>query len=284
LYDYRDNKISLVTFNRVKIAKEYIEKKYKLKKLKEEESRKEWGLIYEKMKNLNLNQSQELQIRNEILKKEAESIRAKRQKNSVFDYTPLSIIGKGAFGEVRVCKHKKSNEVVAIKKLRKEEMHRKNQIIHVRTEKEMLAKADQKWVVGLKASFQDENYLYLVMDYLPGGDLMSQLIKKDIFTENEGKFYMAELVLAVESIHNLNCIHRDLKPDNILIDAYGHIKLSDFGLSKMMENDMYAIPSFNDINNNQDRKSNSGSNTPIASNIINRIKKQRRMVRSYLSN
>mgnify|MGYP000956826481 FL=1 len=109
----------------------------------------------------------------------------------------------------------------------------KNQIMHVRTEREILTSAKIPWIVNLKYSFQDENYLYLVMDYLPGGDLMSLLMNKNILSENESKFYIAELILAVESVHKLNCIHRDLKPDNILINKEGHIQLSDFGLSKI---------------------------------------------------
>jgi serine/threonine kinase 38 len=117
--------------------------------------------------------------------------------------------------------------------MRKEDMLSKNQIMHVRTEREILTSAKIPWIVNLKYSFQDENYLYLVMDYLPGGDLMSLLMNKNILTENESKFYIAELILAVESVHKLNCIHRDLKPDNILINKEGHIQLSDFGLSKM---------------------------------------------------
>lgn len=112
-------------------------------------------------------------------------------------------------------------------------MHQKNQIMHVRTEREILISAKSPWVVNLKYSFQDELFLYLVMDYLPGGDLMSLLMKKDILTEDESKFYIAEMVLAIEAIHKMGCIHRDLKPDNILIDGKGHIQLSDFGLSKL---------------------------------------------------
>jgi serine/threonine kinase 38 len=122
---------------------------------------------------------------------------------------------------------------VAIKKMRKEDMLSKNQITHVRTEREILTSAKNDWIVNLKYSFQDDTYLYLVMDFLPGGDLMSLLMKKDILTEDESRFYIAELILAVESVHKMNCIHRDLKPDNILIDKDGHIKLSDFGLSKL---------------------------------------------------
>jgi serine/threonine protein kinase len=87
-------------------------------------------------------------------------------------------------------------------------------------------------MVQLECSFQDDKNLYLVMDYLPGGDMMTWLIKKDFFSEEEAKFYLAEICLAVDSVHKLDYVHRDLKPDNILLAADGHIKLSDFGLSK----------------------------------------------------
>ena len=133
---------------------------------------------------------------------------------------------------MRLCRWKESDEIVAIKKLKKSEMMGKNKIHHVRAEREVLVKSNNPWIVELKCSFQDADHLYLVMEYLPGGDLMSLLIKKDTFTEDEARFYMAESVLAVESVHNMNYIHRDLKPDNILIDARGHCKWADFGLSK----------------------------------------------------
>ncbi len=117
----------------------------------------------------------------------------------------------------------------------------KNQLFHVRTEKEILSTSNNPWIVNLRFSFQDEFFLYLVMDFLPGGDFMSLLMKKDILNEDESRFYIAELILAVESIHKMNCIHRDLKPDNILIDKNGHIKLSDFGLSKIYDKAFYPL-------------------------------------------
>ena len=98
-----------------------------------------------------------------------------------------------------------------------------------------MSKVKNPWIVELKASFQEDDYLYLIMEFLPGGDLMNLLIKKDILTEDEARFYIAELILSIESIHKLDCIHRDIKPDNILIDKNGHIKLSDFGLAKISE-------------------------------------------------
>lgn len=148
----------------------------------------------------------------------------------------MKIIGRGAFGEVRVCRHKKTGEVVAIKKMKKNEMIYKNQEKHVRAERDILALANANpWIVELKCSFQDEKYLYLVMEFLQGGDLMTLLMEKDILTEEESRFYIAETILAVQSVHALNYIHRDLKPDNLLICNNGHVKLSDFGLCKHAE-------------------------------------------------
>ena len=159
---------------------------------------------------------------------------------TIREFDPLTIIGRGAFGEVRICRQKENGDIVAIKKMRKEDMLNKNQLMHVRTEKEIL-KNNNPWIVKLKYSFQDDYFLYLVMDFLPGGDLMNLLMKKDILTEEEARFYTAEMILAVDSVHKLNCIHRDLKPDNILIDKRGHIQLSDFGLSKLSDNTFFPI-------------------------------------------
>ena len=188
-----------------------------------------------RMNQLNLAEDEAAKIKEEILHKEGENLRKKRKKISIFDFEPLKIIGKGAFGEVRVCKYIPNGSIVAIKKMKKEEMHKKNQVLHVRAERDVLSEAKNEWRVDLKFSFQDQNYLYLGMEFLPGGDLMSLLMARDILPEHEAKFYAAEIVLAIESVHKLDCIHRDLKPDNVLIDADGHIKLSDFGLSKKLD-------------------------------------------------
>ena len=96
-----------------------------------------------------------------------------------------------------------------------------------------MSKVKSPWIVELKASFQEDEFLCLIMEFIQGGDFMNLLIEKDKLTEEEVKFYIAELILAVESIHKLDCIHRDIKPDNILIDKNGYIKISDFGLSKV---------------------------------------------------
>lgn len=129
-----------------------------------------------------------------------------------------------------MCKWINTGELVAIKKMKKKDMIKKNEIEHIRAERSVLSKSSNKWIIDLKCSFQDEDFLYLVMDYLPGGDLMNMLIKKDIFSIEEARFYIAETILAVETVHQLGYVHRDIKPDNILLDSQGHIKLTDFGL------------------------------------------------------
>ena len=202
------------------------------------------------MNQLNLAEDEAAKIKEEILHKEGENLRKKRKKISIFDFEPLKIIGKGAFGEVRVCKYIPNGDIVAIKKMKKEEMHKKNQVLHVRAERDVLSEAKNEWIVDLKFSFQDQNYLYLGMEFLPGGDLMSLLMARDILPEQEAKFYAAEIVLAIESVHKLDCIHRDLKPDNVLIDADGHIKLSDFGLSKKLDLKLLDNPGQNGPKNN----------------------------------
>ncbi|XP_056145407.1 serine/threonine-protein kinase LATS2 isoform X2 [Lampris incognitus] len=105
-----------------------------------------------------------------------------------------------------------------------------SKVAHVKAERDILAEADNEWVVRLYYSFQDRDSLYFVMDYIPGGDMMSLLIRMGVFPELLARFYVAELTLAIESVHKMGFIHRDIKPDNILIDLDGHIKLTDFGL------------------------------------------------------
>lgn len=228
-------KVSAATMEKANVAKNYIEKKYSKMKEDEEERKIEWQELNQKMTDLQLTATEQNLIKHEILHKEAQILREKRHKVSVFDFEPISIIGKGAFGEVRVVRHKKTREILALKKMNKSEMVFKNQMQHIKAERDILANALNPWIVSLKYSFQDDHFLYLAMEYLPGGDLMNLLIKKSILSEDEARFYTAEMILAVDSVHKLNYIHRDLKPDNILIDKSGHIKLSDFGLSKNAE-------------------------------------------------
>ena len=224
-------KISKQTYDKVYTAKKYIERKYNMIKLKCMEK----NILQEKLSKSDLPETKKLEIIDEINQKEIKNIKRKLEKMSSKNYESLSIIGRGAFGEVHVCRDKKTGDIVAIKKIKKEVLFAKNQIRHTLDEQDFLSKIDSKWIVELKASFQEWDYLYLVMEYLPGGDLMGLLIARNIFTEEDSKFYISEMILAIDSIHELNCIHRDIKPDNVLIGKDGHIKLIDFGLAKISD-------------------------------------------------
>eukprot|EP00331_Platyophrya_macrostoma_P024726 CAMPEP_0176439282 /NCGR_PEP_ID=MMETSP0127-20121128/19845_1 /TAXON_ID=938130 /ORGANISM="Platyophrya macrostoma, Strain WH" /LENGTH=495 /DNA_ID=CAMNT_0017823511 /DNA_START=166 /DNA_END=1656 /DNA_ORIENTATION=+ len=127
-----------------------------------------------------------------------------------------------------------SGAIYAMKRMRKSDMMKKKQVFHVRSERDVLAEAAAKnpWVVQLMYSFHDDVYLYMIMEYMQGGDLISWLVEKETFHIDATRFYIAELCAAVASVHAMNFVHRDIKPDNILLDANGHIKLSDFGLCK----------------------------------------------------
>ena len=229
------DQVSALSLEKAQFAKTYIEMKYSKLKKEESEKKEEWEELNKRMDVMGLSSNEKKVLKDEILHKEAESYRLKRKEITVYDFEPITIIGRGAFGEVRIVKNKNTGEILAMKKINKGEMVRKNQVQHVKSERNVLALAENPWVVELKYSFQDHKHLYLVMEYLPGGDLMTILIKRDILPESEAKIYLAECVTAVESIHRLNYIHRDLKPDNILIDKFGHIKLADFGLCKCSE-------------------------------------------------
>ncbi|KAJ5702080.1 hypothetical protein N7488_009628 [Penicillium malachiteum] len=123
-------------------------------------------------------------------------------------------------------------EVYAMKVIRKSDMIRNSQEGHIRAERDFLVASERsRWVVPLITSFQDENHLYLVMDYMVGGDFLGLLIRKDILSEEWTRFYVAEMVMCIEEAHRLCWIHRDVKPDNFLISASGHLKISDFGLA-----------------------------------------------------
>ena len=243
----KEQKISQQTFDKVTIAKQIIERKYNF----QQQKNTEWNNIIEQINNFDISEEQKQKLKKEIYNQEITKYRKQREKQTIHEYESLSIIGRGAFGEVHICRNKQNGKIVAVKKIKKEVLIIKNQVIHVRNEQLFMSKVKSPWIVELKASFQEDDYLFLVMEYLPGGDLMNLLIKKDIFTEDEAKFYTAELILAIESIHELDCIHRDIKPDNILIDKNGHIKLSDFGLAKVSDK-LFENNINNDLKNEKD--------------------------------
>ncbi|XP_041462448.1 serine/threonine-protein kinase LATS2-like isoform X2 [Lytechinus variegatus] len=186
--------------------------------------------LEQEMQRVDLTPGDRDQMRRMLFQKESNYLRLKRAKMNKSMFKKIKTLGIGAFGEVALARKVDTNALYAVKKLRKLDVIQRNQAGHVKAERDILAEADNEWVVKLYYSFQDKENLYFVMDYIPGGDLMSLLIRLEIFEEDLARFYIAELVLAIESVHKMDFIHRDIKPDNILIDRDGHIKLTDFGL------------------------------------------------------
>ncbi|KAI5372254.1 hypothetical protein J4E82_009052 [Alternaria postmessia] len=183
----------------------------------------------------------------------------------VSNYDIIRVLGKGSFGVVRLVREKSDNcgtlrgsscsvgyldgsltprndrsspttrrqkQVFAMKVIRKSDMLRNSQEGHLRAERDFLvASENSRWVVPLISAFQDNNNLYLVMEYMVGGDFLGLLLREDILDENVAKWYLAEMILCIEEAHKMNWIHRDVKPDNFLITSSGHLKISDFGLA-----------------------------------------------------
>lgn len=149
------------------------------------------------------------------------------------DFDLIKVIGRGAFGEVQLVRHKSTHYVYAMKLLSKVEMIKRSDSTFFWEERHIMAHANSEWILKLHFAFQDHKYLYMVMDYMPGGDLVSLMSNYDI-PEKWAKFYTMEIVLALDVIHGMGFVHRDVKPDNMLIDKYGHLKLADFGTCMRM--------------------------------------------------
>uniref|UniRef100_A0A5F8GA82 Rho-associated protein kinase 1 n=1 Tax=Monodelphis domestica TaxID=13616 RepID=A0A5F8GA82_MONDO len=149
------------------------------------------------------------------------------------DYEVVKVIGRGAFGEVQLVRHKSTRKVYAMKLLSKFEMIKRSDSAFFWEERDIMAFANSPWVVQLYYAFQDDRYLYMVMEYMPGGDLVNLMSNYDV-PEKWARFYTAEVVLALDAIHSMGFIHRDVKPDNMLLDKSGHLKLADFGTCMKM--------------------------------------------------
>uniref|UniRef100_A0A2K5C9M9 Myotonin-protein kinase n=1 Tax=Aotus nancymaae TaxID=37293 RepID=A0A2K5C9M9_AOTNA len=146
------------------------------------------------------------------------------------DFDILKVIGRGAFSEVAVVKMKQTGQVYAMKIMNKWDMLKRGEVSCFREERDVLVNGDRRWITQLHFAFQDENYLYLVMEYYVGGDLLTLLSKfGERIPAEMARFYLAEIVMAIDSVHRLGYVHRDIKPDNILLDRCGHIRLADFG-------------------------------------------------------
>ena len=164
-----------------------------------------------------------------LLEKESNFISFSRK-----DFKEIKLIGKGSFGKVFLVRFKKNNKLYAMKVLNKSLLREKNQESNIKTERDLMVQINCPFIVSIKFAFQNDSKLFLVQEFLQGGDLFFHIHTHQKFSNEKVKFYIVELVLAIECLHKNNMLYRDLKPENILIGKDGHIKLTDFGLSKII--------------------------------------------------
>lgn len=150
-------------------------------------------------------------------------------------FQPICLLGKGSFGEVYYCK--RGEEEYALKVLNKSQVLGKNVLRYTQTEREVLCLVRHPFIVELKFAFQTCEKLILALEYCPGGDIGYHLSREKRFSEDRARIYLSEVLLALEELHANHIIYRDLKPDNVVLDADGHAKLTDFGLAKISKND-----------------------------------------------
>lgn len=163
---------------------------------------------------------------------------------SLDDFALVKVVGKGSYGKVMLVKHKNDEgKVYAMKTLQKDDIVKRNQTDHTKTERRVLESTTHPFIVDLYYAFQTPKKLCFVLEFCPGGELFFYLAKEGRFNELRTRFYSSELVLAIGYLHSLSIIYRDLKPENILMDIEGHVKLTDFGLSKEGITDNYSAKS-----------------------------------------
>ena len=233
--------INQKTMDKVKIGTSVIERKYKLKEsqyINHENFYDKINIYLNSIINISEQEKEELKLL--VFKKISKYKRLLRQKISEKRFEIINNLGNGSLGNVKLVRDKLNNKLFAMKKLDIPEIIRNSQLYHVKIEKDVLSMNNNNiWQTKLNYSFIEGDYLYYIIDYCPGGDLLHYIDSKENLTEKEAKFYIAELILGVDNLHKNNCIHRDIKPENIFIDKYGHLKIGDFGLSILSNNIMY---------------------------------------------
>jgi len=173
----------------------------------------------------------------EKLKADTETVFTKDQGNRVTldDFEILKVLGRGAFGKVMLVEKKDNKQVYALKSMHKEDIIDKDQIEHTKTERFVLEKSKSSFLVSLEYAFQTPSKVFFVMKFMKGGELFQHLKVAKRFEEERAKFYVAEILLGLEYLHNLGVIYRDLKPENVLMDEDGHICITDFGMAKQLK-------------------------------------------------
>lgn len=159
---------------------------------------------------------------------------------SIEDFDIISVIGRGFYGKVQLCKKKETNQYFAIKSVHKNRLIKVHKVHTVVTERNILVKLSHPFVVNIHFAFQNHSKVYIGLEYVPGGDLAFHLTRLGCFPLSIVRLYVAELVLVVNHLHEQSFIYRDIKPENILVDRFGHLKLTDFGLAKNLSSNSLA--------------------------------------------
>ncbi|KAJ1657631.1 serine/threonine-protein kinase dbf2 [Dispira simplex] len=184
------------------------------------------------LRKVPVTQSQAQNAWRRYCQEESALLRCRRIRTRESEFNVLAQIGQGGYGQVFLARKRDTGEICALKKMSKKLLQKLNEVQHILTERDILKASHSEWLVKLLYAFQDPDYVYLAMEYVPGGDVRTLLNSNGILLNKYTRFYVAEMCLAVVALHKLGYIHRDLKPENFLVDATGHIKLTDFGLSK----------------------------------------------------
>jgi len=197
---------------------------------------------YEQIQNLanTIHPSEQHQLMERFKARENQLVQSQCKLWTPGDFRSVKVLGEGTFGVVHLVRRQGSQEFYALKQMKKSAYRRKNQRERAYQERNILVEKQSRWFVQLYATFQDGDDLFMLMEFLQGGDLIGLLIKKKRFNMKETQFYMAELLEALDTVHKQGFVHRDVKPDNIVLGSDGHIKLLDFGLCKQALTDSNA--------------------------------------------
>ncbi len=163
------------------------------------------------------------------------------RKLKLSEYEMLTTLGTGSFGRVKLSKHKGSGKYWATKILKKAEIIKLKQVDHIMNETNILASIEHPFIIYMDGFTQDERYLYLVLEFIQGGELFTYLRGQGKFDAPQAQFYSSQVVSMFEYLHSKNIIYRDLKPENVLIDEVGYLKLTDFGFAKYVESRTYTL-------------------------------------------
>lgn len=267
--------ISRTSIVKSDITKIFLEQHFRNRLQESRESRQRRQNFKDSINKGGFDQNKKLELESEFNKHEVQLKRAKRRVFRISQFEKIKLIGQGAFGDVYLVRDKEDNHIYAMKILFKNQLVSKGQVLNTLAERDILTQSNP-WSVQLFYSFQDNKRLYLVMEFLQGGDLMGLLIKDGYITEDSTRFIIAETLMAIHNVHLAGFIHRDIKPDNLLITRDGHIRLTDYGLSTKLNR--YSDPLLGLIDELTDIQNNGESEFTRSSNSERRSHTRREQI------